>query len=125
MIITLISTGLGLMVAIPISNIEVSKKRKIIYWLVRVVGFFLVTAVMISWAESLGRDAVGAPGGSGLMFAFGLGLMAWWRARGRPEEDLHESEPAAETRECPFCAERIMLKAIVCKHCGRDLETPG
>ena len=26
-----------------------------------------------------------------------------------------------DTKECPFCAETIKAKAIVCKHCGRDL----
>jgi RNA polymerase subunit RPABC4/transcription elongation factor Spt4 len=25
--------------------------------------------------------------------------------------------------ECPYCAERILRKARVCKHCGRDLES--
>lgn len=25
-------------------------------------------------------------------------------------------------RDCPFCAEPILAKAIVCKHCGRDVE---
>ena len=24
-------------------------------------------------------------------------------------------------RDCPFCAERILAKAKICKHCGRDL----
>jgi len=40
------------------------------------------------------------------------------------------SEPAAlaalggprEERDCPFCAERILSRAKVCKHCGRDVE---
>ncbi len=27
-----------------------------------------------------------------------------------------------EERDCPFCAERILAKARVCKHCGRDVE---
>ena len=26
-----------------------------------------------------------------------------------------------EERECPFCAERILVRAKVCKHCGRDV----
>lgn len=27
-----------------------------------------------------------------------------------------------DERECPFCAELILKKARVCKHCGRDVE---
>ncbi len=27
-----------------------------------------------------------------------------------------------DERECPFCAETILLKAKVCKHCGRELD---
>jgi hypothetical protein len=30
--------------------------------------------------------------------------------------------PLREERECPFCAEKILKKARVCKHCGRDVE---
>ena len=27
--------------------------------------------------------------------------------------------------KCPFCAENIKKEAIVCKHCGRDIEKNG
>lgn len=30
--------------------------------------------------------------------------------------------PAREERDCPFCAEPILKKAKVCKHCGRDVD---
>jgi membrane protein YdbS with pleckstrin-like domain len=34
-------------------------------------------------------------------------------------------EPRVE-RECPYCAERILARARVCKHCGRDVTpVPG
>jgi len=26
-----------------------------------------------------------------------------------------------EERECPYCAERILVKAKVCRFCGRDV----
>lgn len=31
-------------------------------------------------------------------------------------------EPARVERECPHCAELVLAKAKVCKHCGKDLE---
>ena len=30
--------------------------------------------------------------------------------------------PVREERDCPYCAEPILTKARVCKHCGRDVE---
>jgi uncharacterized membrane protein YdbT with pleckstrin-like domain len=32
-----------------------------------------------------------------------------------------EAEGGRVERECPFCAERILARAKVCKHCGRDV----
>ncbi len=39
----------------------------------------------------------------------------------------HTPAPAAistsrDERECPYCAERILARAKVCKHCGREVE---
>lgn len=28
-----------------------------------------------------------------------------------------------DERDCPFCAERILARAKICKHCGREVET--
>jgi hypothetical protein len=34
-------------------------------------------------------------------------------------------KPAAQLRKCPHCAELVQPAAVVCKHCGRDLEPIG
>jgi uncharacterized membrane protein YdbT with pleckstrin-like domain len=37
-----------------------------------------------------------------------------------------ESDAPRVERECPYCAERILARARVCKHCGRDVTpVPG
>ncbi len=38
--------------------------------------------------------------------------------------DAAANPPAPPERDCPWCAERIKLAAIVCKHCGRDVPPP-
>ena len=42
----------------------------------------------------------------------------------RPEIPTPEAVAGSvrEDRDCPYCAERILAKARVCKHCGRDVE---
>lgn len=62
MLFTIISIGLGGAVAYPISRILNQKKRRITYWVAGVLGFFLVTVVMMAWATTLDQSVVGAPG---------------------------------------------------------------
>jgi len=44
-------------------------------------------------------------------------------ARARGEEDA-AAVAASESRECPFCAERIKVRARICRFCGRELTGP-
>jgi predicted amidophosphoribosyltransferase len=30
----------------------------------------------------------------------------------------------SETKNCPFCAEAIKAEAIICKHCGKEVNKP-
>lgn len=43
-------------------------------------------------------------------------------AAGAPAEAAPPAVGLREERDCPFCAEPILKKARVCKHCGRDVE---
>jgi uncharacterized membrane protein YdbT with pleckstrin-like domain len=40
---------------------------------------------------------------------------------GRGLSSLPGATGPREERDCPFCAERILVKARVCKHCGREV----
>lgn len=38
------------------------------------------------------------------------------------DSNREQGDPDRVERECPHCAEPILAKARVCKHCGRDVE---
>ncbi len=40
----------------------------------------------------------------------------------RPNEQIESSRDEVE---CPFCAERILAKARVCKHCKKEVRIPA
>ena len=37
----------------------------------------------------------------------------------------YAAQAPREERDCPFCAERILVQAKVCKHCGREVAAVG
>ena len=42
--------------------------------------------------------------------------------RGYVSRETHVPTPARAERECPYCAETILAKAKICKHCGKEVE---
>lgn len=43
-------------------------------------------------------------------------------ARRDPGASLSQPDATRRERECPYCAELILARAKVCKHCGRDVQ---
>ncbi len=95
--------------------------------------FFLwVVCGFVGMALLSGHDK----GGTGLALGCLLGpigciiaaIMRSDAARGEQQAALSKQIQLAQPktderaeRECPYCAEKILRKAIVCKHCGRDV----
>lgn len=49
-------------------------------------------------------------------------IVALENRRGEPAASLSPADAARRERECPYCAELILARAKVCKHCGRDVQ---
>jgi hypothetical protein len=70
--------------------------------------------------------------GSGFLLGWLLGpigLIIAWTMRDNAKIDevtttsqQRSSSKARDERECPYCAERILRKARVCKHCNREVQ---
>lgn len=49
-------------------------------------------------------------------------IVALENRRGEPAASLAPPDVSRRERECPYCAELILARAKVCKHCGRDVQ---
>lgn len=66
---------------------------------------------------SLGKVYIHLAGGSEWMWTLFVSIVAMLLLVGLKPG----SNTARGTVECPFCAEKVSVKAKVCKHCGKDL----
>jgi len=92
-------------------------------WLFVWVAFGILCAVI---APGRGRSAAAWFFLGAIFGLFGLvALLAMPSVKGEGEAEHGTPEPPIaieDLRTCPHCAEEIKAAAIVCKHCGRDIE---
>lgn len=79
-------------------------------------GAIICAAIAGALASSRNRSAV-------VWFFLGLfiGPLAWIVAAFPKLQDDAPVTIENATRNCPFCAEEIKMKAALCKHCGKDV----
>lgn len=90
---------------------------------------YVIVAVICGIAGAAMLSRFGK-GDEGFLIGFLLGpigLIIAWTMRDNAKFDatarsVSPTGSGRDERECPFCAELILKKARVCKHCGRDVE---
>ncbi len=124
-------------VAVSSSEFAVTNKRVLIKvgWLNR-----RSLEILLSKVESIGveQGLGGKIMGYGTIVVKGTGgtdepfknIAAPFEFRKRVQEQASTAQDVSrsalptgrEERDCPYCAERILAKARVCKHCGREVQ---
>lgn len=83
----------------------------VVVWL----AFAILTSIV---AASKGRSGFGW-----LLLSLAFGFFALLAVALMPGSQKEAATPQGE-RDCPFCAERIKVAAVKCRHCGSEIEKP-
>ena len=105
-------------VVLPIVLVRVYLKRQKVQQAAHDARLRAMTQTFLAAARK--KKAAEAAAASGASTAFGSGASGDGASSAAPIT----SAPAGtrDERECPYCAELILKKARVCKHCRRDVE---
>lgn len=84
-----------------------------IKWILGWISFCVIAGVI---AKNKGRSGVGFFI-LALFLTPAVGILAALVVKSKDIENVTQ-------KKCPFCAEIIKREAIVCKHCGREVDVP-
>lgn len=94
----------------------------IVGWLIVFVAWFWLAYVIGKAAERRGRSYWAFYLLSLLVSPVIMGIIvASLRAEVNEPHDRGIEDPESGLVECPFCAETIKVKALICKHCGKEV----
>ena len=87
-----------------------------------IVVIVLVIAIVLSFRLFMQRAAKQRAAHDARLRAMAQATMAAMKKKQAAQAMATAVPSGREERECPYCAELILKKARVCKHCGRDVD---
>lgn len=98
--------------------------------MVELIAFWVICGLVACYVgDTKGRGAEGLAlglilGPLGILVIAVMGPTAKVEAKRQAEvAAVMASSSSGPSRSCPWCAEQILQAAIVCKHCGRNVES--